>query len=145
RAVQGAGPARNPARRGSKGRLTVPSEPPPAYAELSGPLRTAVQTIRQRPVPQSALYQALDRACGVRRRDRFHVLGRLRLPAGAAAAALLLAGLAHWLTRVDHLWAGVTDAVRARPWIHATGTDSSGETWEFWLAPNRQISAWRLG
>jgi Protein of unknown function (DUF1559) len=116
----------------------------PALHELSGPLWTAVDAIRRESLSTTALHRALDQARTVRPRPRRLVPPRPLLVA-TAAAAVLGAAVTVWLTRPAYLWAGVTDAVQARPWIHAVGTGPGGERWEFWLSPRQQVSAGRFG
>jgi len=62
-----------------------------------------------------------------------------------ASAALVLAGVAVWVTGSDLSWAQVVAAVQAKPWIHATAKMPEAGTYEFWISPAREVSASRDG
>jgi len=60
-----------------------------------------------------------------------------------AVAAIALVCVLPWLAGTRHSWAGVVEAVRTKPWIHATATGPDGQTFEGWFSPTHQVSATR--
>jgi hypothetical protein len=113
-------------------------------AELTPPLRQAVEQARDADVPEEVLTRALQRA---------HVLGAAtpvrrfrpdrRLLLGAAAAVLLLVSAALWLAWPAESWADVARAVQGKPWVHGTAKLPDGETTELWFAPGREVIGMR--
>ena len=63
----------------------------------------------------------------------------------AAIAAVVLLCLLPWLVETRHGWADVVQAVRTRPWVHATVALPDGRTGELWYSPVHEVSAHRHG
>lgn len=59
----------------------------------------------------------------------------------AAVAAIVLACLLPWLAGTRNGWAGVVEAVQAKPWIHARATAPDGQTGELWFSFAHAVSA----
>jgi hypothetical protein len=76
-------------------------------------------------------------------RQQWH---RARQERAAVFSAVLAAiGAFLWFGRPAPSWAQVAEAMRARPWIRATAEIEDGLQHEFWIAPQRGVSASRRG
>src|SRR5437870_1508977 len=109
---------------------------PDPIDELSGELRTAVERLKRRPIPEASMQRALARAarCGSTIRWTHRRL-KFKAVLGVAAAAAVCVALGLLFLRPSNLWANVVEAVQAKPWIHATlqGT-KPGQSAEFWTS-----------
>jgi hypothetical protein len=107
--------------------------------ELPGELRAAVERIKQRPVPQTAMHAALERVARIRDADRGqHDRLRLKAALGFAAAAVACIALGLVFLRPANLWAEVVKAVQSKPWIHVTLPGGEpGQSLEFWISTSR--------
>jgi hypothetical protein len=119
------------------------SSPSNPRNELEGSLRRAVERMCHHPIPQESLERALQRAERVQASEgnrRRRLSGILTL---VGVAAALLAAVGIWFLRPSAGWAQVADALRSRPWIHATWKGLQGQQGEFWFSPERGVSARR--